>query len=83
MKLNDQKLVDITNLLLSFPVILKRPFNYMAIYKGTYTFVHICMKPLLLDPMAQLEVAQSPFPFYHSVIMIIFRRKVCKIHHQM
>ena len=42
MKLNDQKLVGIADLSLLFPVILKMPFYYMAIYWGADTFVHIC-----------------------------------------
>ena len=44
MELNDQELVGIADLPLSFPIIPKRPFYYMTIYLGTDTFVHICIK---------------------------------------
>ena len=42
MKLDDQKLMSITDLLLSFPVISKRPFYYLSIYWGTDTFDPNC-----------------------------------------
>ena len=45
MKLNDQKLLDITNLLISFLVISKRPFYYI-VFNGVQIFLSISVSAI-------------------------------------
>ena len=76
MKLNDQKLVDITSLLLSFPVISKRTFYYMAIYQGTDTFVHICTQLSYLLEYALVNSSRI-ITWYSSNYITPVRISVC------